>query len=652
MKRVIFATLALGLGAGSAGAQLNLRGSDTLFDFTQNLLTICDTDPVTAGVQTIPASVLVYKGGGSGLGESEMIANRQEIAPMSRFLNANACSATGGQSGVLNDGQACKVALDGIGIFTDNNEPNTCSTIRFSGSMTVLDQNGVAGLDDGAGGAVASTYTFSDWRDALRIVYAGQAGSKAATSACNDGFPSRSLIADKKCNSDIRHTLVNNWNNLFEGGGACNGADPDACTALKHAFRRDDVSGTTDVFLEALALPAITAAGGPFCNGVEQQDEDPIRRDCSESGSTAGDEQVCNTVALSLLGPDNTGNSAGWRGGPTVNPADADSADVGLVLAMVIPPGTPYNDITSCAAAGFGGSFRFAPMPSGFSAAQQRCPDGNGRIGGQCQTPAKSDGAGGFVFGCVNPKLNRPGARSIANMDGRVYNLIPRNADATMQTVPRVQSGVEVAVPVHHAMYRIHETRVMPGGSTPVGLTGCREPDATNQIGCLVAASPCTVGFAGLTADQQGNNKPLKLRQAAVVCDQDGTDNNGDTVIDEVGELCEGILPSPLAVQRLNDPFGPGCETAGNYEARYPLSRNLWFSAIDGFEGTDGIARNFDAISNTNQERDLVKCACDRFYADQATTAAGFVKLSVLTAGQCTAAGQGGVCDSFIRTCP
>jgi hypothetical protein len=658
MKRILMATFVLGLGASTASAQLQLRGSDTLFDFTNHLVGICEPN--------ITSSELVYRGGGSSLGENEMEANNQEISPMSRFIDATSCTS-GGQSGVANDGQGCKVALDGLGFFADDAEANDCDTLRFGGFMEVLDQNGIAGIDNGVAAGdltalglvdgpdadgVLDHYEFSDWRDVARIVYGGQHLHKPV-SACQDPpFPSRSAIGEKRCNSDVRHTLVNAWSNLFQNGAGCNGTDPDACVQLKHAWRRDDVSGTTDVFLEVLALPAITTT--PFCNGVEQEDEDPVRRDCTEV-TAAGDEQICNTVALSLLGPNNTGNSQGWRGGPTVNPANDTSADIGLVQAMVIPPVNPYNDNNSCAAAGFGGAFRYAPMPTSFSTAGQRCPDGNARVSGQCQWPARLV-SGSFVFGCVNQRTNKPGARTIANIDGRVYNLIARNADGTIQTVPRVQSiggmPTEVQVGVHHAMYRIHQTRVMPGGNPPPSATGCREPDATNQIGCLAAASPCSIGFAGLTADQQANNKPLALREAAVLCNADGVDNDGDATTDESDEPCLGVLPDPEIVRRLNDPFGAGCETAGNYEARYPFARFLWFNAIDGFEGADGIPRNFDRIPNTNREQDLIKCACDRFYADQSAVVAGYIPLTSLAAGQCDTANEGGVCDNPIRTCP
>ena len=63
MRKAFFATLALGLGATAASAQpLQLRGSDTLFTFTTDLIGICQPD--------ITSAELVYRGGGSSLGET------------------------------------------------------------------------------------------------------------------------------------------------------------------------------------------------------------------------------------------------------------------------------------------------------------------------------------------------------------------------------------------------------------------------------------------------------------------------------------------------------------------------------------------------------------------------------------------------------
>jgi hypothetical protein len=665
MKKVLLASLLVGLSAGTASAQpLALNGSDTLYEFTNQLFSPanCNVDPAK----------LIYAGGGSSLGQNNMTATPplQQVAPMSRALNA---------AGIIaGTSQACVVALDALAILSDDAEANDCDTGRFSGSMQVLDLNGVAGLDDGKGGGCVDCsdadtdgnideYVFTDWRDPLRIVYGGQTEHRP-TSACSASPPSRSAFSAKACNSDVRHTLVSNWGNLFQEGVGYMGTNPGYGKELRHAWRRDDVSGTTDVFLEVLGLPAISASSPPFCNGGEMEDEDPIRRDCSEV-DPVGDEQVCNSVARSLLGPTNntlTALLAGWRGGPTANPANANSSDLGLVLPMVIPAANAYHDTTACSTLNFGGSFRYAPMPAGaITAAQQKCPDGNKRVGGQCQWPARKVGTS-YFFGCVNKKGNVPGARSIANMDGRAYNLIARNADGSMQTVERIVSGMPQQMPLHHAFYRIHTTKNMPNGSG----TGCQLPDATEQIGCLAHASPCSLGYAGLTGDQQDPNKALALRSPKTTgCDVDGLDNDADGSVDEAGEACVGVPANPTTVRRLLDPTGGSCGNAtawaagDHFDARYPFSRNLYWNSRKGFDLVAPFG-DFENIDDTKAERQASVCACDKFHADEAAIHAGFVTVSDTIACEtdtldndgdgtvdesgelcCTTPGQGGVCS-------
>ncbi len=664
MKKLMLATLVLGLGAGTASAApLALNGSDTLFDFTTHLLSTCG----------VSASQMTYAGGGSGLGENNMVATppQQQIAPMSKAMTATRVTA-----GVS---QGVKVALDALGIFTDantSNGGNTCNTGVHSATMTIEDLNGVAGIDDGTGAAQPDTdgagnYVFSDWRDVLRIVYGGQTAHKHSITsdvACNEAPIARDASdnSTQRCNSDVRNTLVAHWGNLFQEAASCNSSQTGGCTQLRHAFRRDDASGTTDVFDETIGLPKI--AGGatpinPHCNGAEMQDEDPIRRDCSET-NTVGDEQVCNSVARSLLGPTNnllTALLPGWRGGPTANPPDANSADLGLVLSVVIPTTGAYQDTTACSNLNGGGSFRYVVMPAGaVSNAQQKCPDGNKRVGGQCQWPARKSGTN-YFFGCVNKKTNVPGARTTTNIDGRVYNLIARNADGTMQTVERIVSGLPQSMPVHHAVYRIHETAVMPGGTG----TGCRFVDATDQIGCLVHASPCSIGYAGMGAAQRGPNKALALHTPLHDCTVDGLDNDGNGTVDEAGENCAvtASLANPTTIRYLNDPFFPAtgvAQPAGtcgdaaayaaghHYDSRYPLARNLWFNSIKGFATTaDPDPYHFANIDDTFAEQTLMKCAADKFYADEATTFAGFVTLN---SNVCASAGLGGSCLQPIRT--
>lgn len=657
MKRVLLATLLLGLGGATASADpLHLNGSDTLFDYTKTML--------SSGHCNITTDFLIYDGGGSGLGEDNMEAASQDIAPMSRALKTTKLLA--GTS------QGFKLGLDGLAIFEDAGDATTCVTGAYDSMFQVTDANNSGTVDCPAAvcvdgpttPGVIDYYAVTDWRDVLRIIYGGQTEHKPL-GACIDGSVSRSAINTQDCNSDIRGSLVNQFSKIFQEG-TC--TDPDNCSQLRHAFRRDDASGTTDVFLETLGLPdrvtKNSAAVRPFCNGAEMEDEDPIRRDCSDTstgGSADGDEQVCNSVVASLLGPTNnsshnTTSEIGWRGGATVNPPDADHADLGLVLPIVIPAVGAYQDLNPCSAGPSSGSFRLAPMPSGAGlTAQQRCPDGRGRSGGQCAWPARNV-SGTYLFGCINKKRNVPGARTVGNMDGRVYNFLPRNADGTIQGVERVVTSAStppvtttITAPVLHANYRIHQSAIMPGGTfttagTPYVATtiGCQYADATDQIACLVGASPCSIGYAGMGGDKP-QSQPLALRTPRTgTCDDDGVDNNGVGGIDEVGEPCGAVFPTQETVRRLGQPSGAQCgagfETTSHYDIRYPLARTLYLNSRKGFT-TMSTPYAADNINTTFKEDVLARCMGDRYMSDPVIVSSGFITFDDLNTSICTGPG-------------
>src|SRR5258708_31566544 len=115
MKKTMLVATFLAVGAGSAGVSAidnvsPMLGSDTLKDFTLSV--------ITAGVG--PASVgLDYQGGGSGGGETKLIAQSssasptQTVSPMSRFL---AAPATCGAVGAGTHAEAVNFATDGLGI--------------------------------------------------------------------------------------------------------------------------------------------------------------------------------------------------------------------------------------------------------------------------------------------------------------------------------------------------------------------------------------------------------------------------------------------------------------------------------------------------------------------------------------------------------
>src|SRR5262245_66055817 len=91
----VFLAVAAG-GAGTASAQLSLRGSDTLEVVTTQVIAAC---PGATGQ-------IVYAGGGSTLGQAAMVAGTQHVSPTSRQLNAPACTTTSRPVVLRLDGQS------------------------------------------------------------------------------------------------------------------------------------------------------------------------------------------------------------------------------------------------------------------------------------------------------------------------------------------------------------------------------------------------------------------------------------------------------------------------------------------------------------------------------------------------------------------
>ena len=412
-KATMFATV-LFVGAGATQVQAQqLNGSDTLFEITRDLLATgsCGTG-------------LTYVGGGTGTGETAIVNNfkgvagaAQEVAPMSRFLSANACAVSPATA------QAAVFALDGLSIVRSALSQVSCNSVAFNA-------------------AEGNGFPVTDWRSVLQLLYGGTGGTGTAAA----------------CSSAARAALVSSWGNLFEG--TCAG---ESCTTLRHAFRRDDSSGTTDTFKSLVGV-------SNFCNGSSFQDNDPLRTPCQTN------QEVCGA----------TGN-------------------LGVVLPVSLPSlpqGTANADAvvwpnTSCAI----GNFAYAPKP----VAETTCPNGLAPVVGQCLTPRRT----GNSYDCVNlSNTNRPFGTP-ANIDGRVYNRIVRRADGT------ILAGASGAA-VRNAFYRLHSRRVIQAGAetcdgtgTIAGAANSLYLDATRTIGCLAAANGCSVGFAGREVDQMSNTSIL-----------------------------------------------------------------------------------------------------------------------------------------------
>jgi hypothetical protein len=616
----------LTVGAGAVGAtalsNVSMKGSDTLFDVTQNVLANCPN-----------TTTLTYVGTGSGNGESAMKACQQHIAPMSRFINGGTagagctftgCSGTGSPA----TAEGLLIGLDGISIVASvkgsDNAARQCNGAAIDCDTTTDPNAGLAfnttvtwgtctvatDCVTNTGGATPTTlacnggvcsYTFNSWKDVLRIVYGGMDNANG------------NAIARRACNSGLRQAVVSNWSKLFQG--ACptcvspNGTkgvaatyaincpvDPDKSDGtkcfnmLRHAFRRDDSSGTTDVFVSLLGLPGVTfPTADPFCNSVNAgatdvavpagmnqyspdfQDFDPIRRSCagtnnstptSPASTTINTEQVCEACG-----------------------------DLGLVLPIYPTDYLSNADAFPTAACQPGvNAFAHCPtatLTSGNQSGNGRCPNHDNPVfTNQCLVPVSSTGS----VQCLAGRSSKPSTTfsttpvdgcTPGQADGRVYNL--HLTHATSSTANGYWLDLKSpARYIQGAFYRIHSTRNMlddatTGNTTPV----CTKSVATDQIGCLVTASPCSIGYAGVSAGKQPNADPLKLN---------------------------AFDPTPDCIRKR---FLPGASDA----TAYPLARKLFVNSLIGFENVTG------------EEANLAACFADTAKVNAALNAWDFITL-------------------------
>lgn len=491
MKRMTAAaaTALLGLSANAAQAVDPIFvGSDTLETIIYDLIGVPVVKPYSYSMSTISG----YDPQGSTGGENAINADLQEIAPMSRFLTNDPAKTVGCLDPQADPAYAgCwAIAKDSITMVGDNTQ--ACGEFVRSATLPT------------------TGYQITDWRQALRIVYAGASGDPNAGPGTQD------------CNSAVRQELVGSWSKLFQGGcaaGVC-------ASGLKHAFRRDDNSGTTGVFLELLNLGKISTK--PFCNGDETQDSDPIRRACAGDGAVGipGAQQgdtVCGFGPTpTVRGPKGEIVAAGPAGG-----------SLGLVVPVLIAT-NPFNQTDaakncSSLGAGFnpnsgGGSFgRVAwTLQDGQKYGFGKCPNGASTVAGTCLWPKA---AGSANFGCIANKNSRPiDTPAGSTFDARIYNLWPRNDDGSLKTYVRSNAAVTHRVAMYK--YRQHD---------------CRPNNETDLVGCFAQSDKCTIGYAGYRATENYAVQGIDLNSA-----------------------------DPTAV------------------ASYPLARNLYLCQIDNFGSSTG----------------------------------------------------------------
>ena len=580
MNKYITSSILMAAGLGSVNASAitvitAMKGSDTLFDLT------------TAAINATPSAVgnLTYVGTGSGNGESAMIpasgSALQTIAPMSSFMDNKVCGTQGitvpnsdGSSHPYTqaqvESQACGlvIGLDAVSIYSSKSTGGQVScnaTIPdgTSDATTGLIQKGktitwTAGNSPTYGAASPTksaqfhaynggSATMATWASVLRIIYFGLSDTG---------------VAD--CESDVRNGLVQNWGNIFQAGGANCGSS--TCTVLRHAWRRDSESGTTETFLSLLGAPKVTKNGtiatdDPFCSGWQKtsnstlpanmndyppgyRDRDPIRTVCAGSNDDAGagappveaTEQVCDRDSkLGLV--------------MTVNAVDFLTNDKAF-------PTTLCTNKTI-----------FGAKPPALNAGTDSnglCPNGDVAVTGVgCLIPATAaldpnclptkDAKPGFV----NSTLKTDGL-SAGAIDGRVYGLHSYFKTTSGTAGYNNDKSSTKGRPITGMFTRVHTTRSMNADPT---TNVCQFGDATTQIGCLSQADQCSIGYAGKSAALAAPINPASGTAA-------------------VPMLLAGIAPTDNNIRN---------------SFYYPLSRKLYYNSLIGFNSVWGAEHDLAA---------------------------------------------------------
>lgn len=589
-----------GVFAETSATPTALEGSDTFNALMDNLL--IDLALVDGnGIET-------YNGCGSSCGERSMIGNPsasepactdtdggenvgcQEVSPMSREMGNGVCGA--GNAEAPGQAEGIAVCKDGVSVITDNatyglygESAATCSAYAAladtsnAGSPVSFPDRGVGNLAD-SGALPVSGYVLgsgfaagSEWKDVLRVVYTGclqgdgDCMTANGTGNTTSGVPSRKRT--ERCASPVRRELLSNWRYLLEGVScttdncevdftdgvttlpghrADDGVDD---TGLKHAFRRDDASGTTGAFLEFIGVRAnLTGRTKITATALEST----AATGCSAGLSPASAKLItpipeqfafCDGGHFENFAPDCHNDTITQLGGDPIRKNCADGDDLcgpdgkaAVVQAIKSTRGANPYPTHQCSRGQFA-------KKNYLASPHNVCPDGSKPSAGQCKLPFFSVTGGGQNFDCLNAPNSRPSTVS-GTTDGRTYNFVMRG---TTGTVDLPATGL-----VEVASWRQNMANIVLSGTQNIFGKAyaaadylCIEADATRNIGCITANSTCSMAWAG--------------REAAYT-----TANN---------------------FHLRNEPFqvrDAGPTDAAVVSGAFPLARELWFNAIGGME--------------------------------------------------------------------
>ena len=575
----------------------------------------CPPEQVVAGTHALTLTG-TYIGGGSGNGQSAMVQNTiQHIAPMSRMMNSG--NALCGFGGGVSEASGIVIGLDAVTVLAST----------ASGASAACNSSGNGLAYDGTNGQ-----QFRSYKDVLALVYGGK----------------DNLTGTVDCASARRKSIVDDWSSLFQD--ACSNGDP-ACAdsahgggpaKLWHAYRRDDASGTSDVFASILGLSPSTSASAlngfgtsPYCNALNW-DVSSANANCALGANKQfiGPGGVPDPIAADGIhrrpppgtwgdSPDPTAGALGGAAGADVLPtsfqdndpirraciggstnnaarAGEEVCNINATLGVVVPmPATdfvremndpnhagrkleqyPTNPCNTFQAGAPAVVLTCATRGAG-TKHNGECPNGDANLGGKCQVPVD---AAGNTSQCVSTKASVPALKiraTITSADGRAYNLQMRDGTTAPATIGYVRETIPTATATLALDFAGAYVRNHQVQSVPASLGGCRLKDATDQIGCFVHADRCSIGFAGDSATTWGDRNP-----------------GGVTPSENGAMLINKVAPSPRTVQLLGD----GAD-------EYPMSRKLYLNSLVGFAS---VALTADELALARFDSNRIRASCRR----------------------------------------
>ncbi len=291
---------------GIAAGPFAISGSDTLKPVVQQVLA-ANAGSFSQGFN--------YVGGGQSVSDAALVANTQQLSfgtaslKATSYINISIDSEATGSNTLPVQGttEALLLGLDGLSILgnsTASGVPAAPAGVGLglavagksfqvfghnadgteSASAPVFPGPHITGATDTNYGAVQQgdgtwRYTIQSSIDVIRLIYGG----------LHHNGPSG--IGDFNANSDVRRSLADHWENIFNTGNAV------TSTKLNHAYRRSDLAGTTNAFI---ALVGFGTRSLGALTGTNRKTS-PFANDAPAAGLTAGNLNGAITLSIGGL---------------------------------------------------------------------------------------------------------------------------------------------------------------------------------------------------------------------------------------------------------------------------------------------------------------------------------------------------------------